>query len=1249
MQANQQKFSGTKRFVIQHRLGAGGFGEVYQVYDKERDTVVALKTLRNTEPEALYRFKQEFRTIADIVHPNLVTLYELLSDGEQWFFTMELVKGVEFIDYVNLGKTENQLVNFSRLKKALTQLSSGIYTLHSKGKLHCDLKPSNVLVTEAGRVTILDFGLITELSKRPFGTTLSYGTPEYLAPEIALGEAASEASDWYSLGVMCYEALTGALPFDNTFGDVLTEKQLYDPPPPSSLVDNIPKDLDVLCQALLRRDPNKRPKGESILATLGTNHSKALSVATSNPTQNFLVGREEHLAKLKNSFELLKEGNTVINYVEGLSGMGKSILIRHFLDAVVITEPNTLVLTGRCYEQEFVPYKAFDSVIDNLTQHLKTLLPEDLITLIPNNALALAKLFPVLHQIEGIAVRKSKANIPDSQELRRRAFAALRQLFQELANRYLVVIYIDDLQWGDLDSISLLNELLSPPNAPKILLIFSYRSDEIESSPFLKTLFSSPVINSLNVEKIIVGELSDNDARRLVFGLFDKQKVSDRRVEMIVREANGNPFFINELVYYSQQTYQEKLDNLVSQNIETTPVIETNLSSQTDELQDSLEDLSIVTTRLEDVIYYRISQLPIAAQRLMEIIAVAGQPIARLIAKRTADLDREEPAAVALLRTNHLIRVRGSKELDKIEVYHDRIRETIINKLTKSKLKDYHSKLASVLELIENIDPEVLLVHFQGAGDTQKAIKYASLAADQAMEGLAFDHAAKLYKLIIELQPTESKIGELEEKLALALTNAGRTIEAAQAYLLAAGEVKERLKVLKLKQSAAEQLLRGGHVEEGLSVLGDVLAQTGMYLPQKTWQSLVWLLFGQLQLWWRGVKFKERNISEIAPEEIVKIDICWSAATGLTMVDAIRGTDFQVRHLNYALKVGEPYRLARAFAWEITFASTNPRETKRLQTFSKLAENLVNKIDNPHAQGLYLLMSGMAHFFLGKWAEAYELTKKAGKILRERCTAVNWEIYTAEVFLFRTLFQLGELAEILERVNLIVKEAQSCGDLYAETSLRTRASYLYYLILDKPEQASNELKEAIEKWSQTGFHAQHYYSFVAYCEIALYCGDGEKAWELIKENWAKLKRSLMMRVQFILIEACYLFTRVTIASALKTDKKEYFLSKALKFIKRLEKEKIGYSQAYSLLGRAALTSFTADNNSVITYLSEAENKFLESKMLLHVATTQYVRGKLIGGLEGTELLSKAEKAMKEQKIENINAFVQMMLPGKWEK
>ena len=94
------EFKGTQRFTIRRRLGAGAFGVVYEAHDVERDSVVALKLLRRKEPRALYRFKQEFRALADVSHPNLVSLYELLSDGDRWFFTMQLIHGVSFLDHV---------------------------------------------------------------------------------------------------------------------------------------------------------------------------------------------------------------------------------------------------------------------------------------------------------------------------------------------------------------------------------------------------------------------------------------------------------------------------------------------------------------------------------------------------------------------------------------------------------------------------------------------------------------------------------------------------------------------------------------------------------------------------------------------------------------------------------------------------------------------------------------------------------------------------------------------------------------------------------------------------------------------------------------------------------------------------------------------------------------------------------------------------------------------------------------------
>jgi serine/threonine protein kinase len=223
-------FVGTERFELIRRLGQGGFGIVYEAFDRRRSMLVALKLLREAEGSTLYRFKREFRALTDISHPNLVALDELLTDGTHWFFTMELVRGVRFVEYVRPGGVARPdsdsstrrpcgRLDEARLRDVLPQLADALHTIHNAGIVHCDLKPSNVLVTAEGRVVVLDFGLVSERSLVPASEEASVewsgddlvvlGTPAYMAPEQTTPQHVTAAADWYSLGVMLYEALIG--------------------------------------------------------------------------------------------------------------------------------------------------------------------------------------------------------------------------------------------------------------------------------------------------------------------------------------------------------------------------------------------------------------------------------------------------------------------------------------------------------------------------------------------------------------------------------------------------------------------------------------------------------------------------------------------------------------------------------------------------------------------------------------------------------------------------------------------------------------------------------------------------------------------------------------------------------------------------------------------------------------------------------------------------------------------------------
>lgn len=291
-------FTGTERYRVVRQLGEGAMGVVFEAEDREGGQRVAIKVIRGAHVDEIYRLKREFRALADLSHPNLVDLYELVADGPRPFVTMELVTGVTFVDYCRKGVPAGARCDERRLRAMLVQLVGALGAVHAAGMIHRDIKPSNVLVDANGRVVVLDFGLVTDWRHRDRPETNLVGTPAYMAPEQAADEPLSPAADWYAVGVLLYEALTGHAPFGGSVMEVLMAKTSHPAPPPRARVPDVPEDLDQLCVALMARSPERRPAIGEILRRLGVGTDTSIDALTSMPSSmgaTPFCGREAEL------------------------------------------------------------------------------------------------------------------------------------------------------------------------------------------------------------------------------------------------------------------------------------------------------------------------------------------------------------------------------------------------------------------------------------------------------------------------------------------------------------------------------------------------------------------------------------------------------------------------------------------------------------------------------------------------------------------------------------------------------------------------------------------------------------------------------------------------------------------------------------------------------------------------------------------------------------------------------------------
>ena len=564
-------------------------------------------------------------------------------------------------------------------------------------------------------------------------------------------------------------------------------------------------------------------------------------------------------------------------------------------------------------------------------------------------------------------------------------------------------------------------------------------------------------------------------------------------------------------------------------------------------------------------------------------------------------------------------------------------------------MRAHHRRLALVLEASGQADPEVLGLHYLGAGLPERAAEFFVVAADHAAEMLAFERAATLYRRALEHQPPgSSQVGALRTRLGDALASAGRGADAAHTYLEAVAHTTVA-DALELRRRAAMQFLISGHIDLGLATLQSVLATMGMKLPSTPLRSLASLLWQRARLRLRRLDFRERDLGEIAAADLTRIDVCWSAAVGLSVVDTVRGADFQARGLLLSLEAGEPSRIARSLAMEAAHAaSTGGSNRKASARLLEKAEGLANRAEDSYARAMVTLGRGVVAYLEGRWRDAQENCDRAETIFRDQCTGVAWELDTANAFALWGLSHLGEVAELSRRWPILLMQARERGDLYAAMNLSTYLMSVVRLAADDPETARAELEETMAQWSREGYHVQHNDALWAAVQIELYCGGGRMAWELIRQSWPALQRSLLLRVQFIRTSMYFLRGRAALAAAVELKSSRpaearSLLGVAARAASALEREGMPCPDAYARVIRGGLAALGGDAPRAAIVLAEAIERFEGVNMQLCAAGVRRRLGELVGGDRGQAEVARADRWMTDQKIQNPAGMTSMIL------
>jgi serine/threonine protein kinase len=773
-------------YQIGRVLGRGAFGVVYAGRHVALGRDVAIKHLWPdllSDADARRRFSAEARLLASLDHPQIVRVYDYV-EGDVYALVMERMRGGTLADRLGANRPSAHL--------ACTMAAWALHGLehaHQHGVLHRDVKPQNLLFAQDGQLKVADFGIAKVAGSQDLQATITnrrLGTPAYMAPEQvsrALGPV-SAATDVWAVGAILYELLAGQHPFTELgdFGDVLLQRITEDPRPVRELTPKISTALSEAIAKALRRTPAERFQtaaefANAIEATSeaavgagpqlqdGPRNHVVAPTAKSAPTRveplsarvtvplpsrlqpfgpSVFVNRQRERAVLARALEQGPSSDRQAVFVTGEPGIGKTRLVSEVACEAHVA--GTLVLAGRCDEGLNVPYQPFVEALEHLIANAPTELLE---THVAHYGHSLARLVPSL------APRVSDSPIalpPASESERYVLFRAIDGLLAAAGAGGSVLLVLEDLHWAELPTLKLLRGLLASPRSAPLMLLCTCRVKELAEEHPLRELLADLHREPRSL-RIGLGGLKTDDVVELMRGISDDplETADDQLVSALEASTDGNPFFITELVR---------------------SLFETGAVASEDghwRLSAGVDPAAQLPLSISETLASRLRRMRDDVRTCLQAAAVLGDEFDLDLVTELMDGNSAVEALDAAVADAVLIEVPGQP--GRFRFAHALMQRYLYGNLGSVRRTELHRRVALALEarLEEGRWPIAELArHWIAAGNTEpgKALRYASLAGDEALAKLAPGEARRWYQLSLELlgrrrAPQDSELCDL--------------------------------------------------------------------------------------------------------------------------------------------------------------------------------------------------------------------------------------------------------------------------------------------------------------------------------------------------------------------------------------------------------------------------------------------------------------------------------------------------------